>query len=151
MTRLVTIAEAGPEDLDEIAPLFDAYRVFYEQGSDPERARLFLDERLTRGESVIFLARRSGAGVGFVQMYPSFSSVWTNRVWILNDLFVDASARRSGVAEALLEHAADWARKQGALGLVLETADDNEPASALYEKLGWVLQTEYKNYQLELG
>ena len=149
MAGSLIVDRAGPDDLEVIVPLFDAYRVFYGQESDQDRARAYLAARFVESDSVIFLARRDGVAAGFIQMYPSFSSVRTSRIWILNDLFVDASARRSGAAQALMEFATDWARESGALGLVLETAADNEPASTLYEKLGWKLQSDFKTYQLE--
>ena len=61
-------------DLDLIVPLFDAYRQFYRQPSDPDRARRFLKERFEHNQSVIFLAFADGAAIGFTQLYPSFSS-----------------------------------------------------------------------------
>ena len=149
--RTVTIVEAGPDHLDALVPLFDAYRVFYEQPSDLERARTFLTARIRQGESTLFLARLDGDPAGFVQLYPSFSSVSTARIWILNDLYVAAFARRSGVARSLLEHAATWAAEDGAIELALETLIDNEPAKALYESLGWKMATEYDRYQLDLA
>ena len=66
-----------------------------------------------------------------------YSSVRTARTWILNDLFVAESARRSGAARALLDAAAEFAREQGAGGISLETTRDNGPARALYRKAGW--------------
>jgi GNAT superfamily N-acetyltransferase len=66
-----------------------------------------------------------------------FSSVRTARLWILNDLFVAADARRQGVARELLEAAAQLARDDGAAGLMLETSRDNQPARALYIAAGW--------------
>ena len=97
------ISRAGPADLDALAVLFDAYRQFYGQPSDVPRARDWLRSRLRVGESVVLLARRGGAMLGFVQLYPMFSSVRTAKTWILNDLYVDANARRGGIARSLLE------------------------------------------------
>ena len=131
-TRVATLA-----DLDAIAPLFDAYRQFYSQPADLARARDYLRERMTLGESVVLLAQRDGEWVGFTQLYPVFSSVRTARTWLLNDLFVTESARRHGVARALLDAAAAFAREQGAAGLMLETMADNAPARALYRAAGW--------------
>ncbi|HEY1138938.1 MAG TPA: GNAT family N-acetyltransferase [Lysobacter sp.] len=133
----VTIRRATTEDLDAIAPLFDAYRRFYEQPGDLQRARHFLHERLQRGESAILLAELDGRAAGFTQLYPMFSSVRTARIWILNDLYIDESARRHGVGKALLDAAAQFAKEQGAAGLVLETTRDNEAARALYRAAGW--------------
>ena len=70
--------------------------------------------------------------------------------WLLNDLFVAPGSRRSGVGRALLEHARLFAEENGAAGLMLETAVDNIPAQALYESLGWVRETKFYTYNLEL-
>src|SRR4249919_4286203 len=133
----LSIRRADPDDIDQLAPLFDAYRRFYQQSGDLTRARDFLRERLQRDESVILLAAQDGAAVGFTQLYPMFSSVRTARIWILNDLYVAEPARRSGVANALLTGAARFAREQGAAGLMLETMRDNTAARALYRAAGW--------------
>lgn len=136
----VIVREAGLEDVGRLAPLFDGYRQFYRQPADPEGARRFLAERLGAGESRIFLAEtEDGWPLGFVQLFPSFSSVSMRRLWILNDLFVAPDARRSGVARALMNRARDLAVETGAKGLILETESHNAPARRLYEGLGWAL------------
>ena len=134
---MTDIRRATLDDLDLVAPLFDGYRRYYGQASDLPRAKAFLRERLERNESAILLAMRDGQAAGFTQLYPMFSSVRTARLWILNDLFVVENARRSGVARALLDAAAAFAREQGAAGLMLETMRDNAPARALYRAAGW--------------
>ena len=74
---------------------FDAYRQFYGRASDLSGAHAFLRERFDHGESVVFLAFDAGGqGVGFTQLYPSFSSTAMARIFVLNDLFVCASARQ---------------------------------------------------------
>lgn len=133
----ISISRAGPADLDALAALFDGYRQFYGQASDVALARQWLRERLRFGESTVLVAKREGATVGFVQLYPMFSSVRTAKTWILNDLYVDAGARRRGVARALLDAAAAFARADGAAGIALETAQDNAAARALYRAAGW--------------
>ena len=145
-----TIARATRDDLNALVPLFDAYRVFYRQPSDPERARSFLGERLENLESVIFLARDGGEALGFVQLYPGFSSVSARRVWILNDLYVTAGARRRGIARALAQVAQAYARGTGAVRVTLATALDNTSAQALYESMGYVRETAMLEYALEL-
>jgi ribosomal protein S18 acetylase RimI-like enzyme len=132
-----SIRRAGKDDVDQLAPLFDAYRQFYRQPGDLPRARDFLRERLRRNESVILLATQGDAVVGFTQLYPMFSSVRTARIWILNDLYVAEPARRSGAARGLLDAAARFAREEGAARLMLETGRDNGPARALYRAAGW--------------
>lgn len=133
----IAITRAGPADLDALAALFDAYRQFYGQPADVPRARQWLRERLRFGESVVLVAKRGGTTVGFAQLYPMFSSVRTAKTWVLNDLYVDAAARRCGVARSLLDAAADFARKDGAAGISLETMADNDAARATYRAAGW--------------
>jgi GNAT superfamily N-acetyltransferase len=145
------IKRATVSDLDDAAPLFDAYRQFYGQRSDVPAARAFLDERLRRDESVIFLALAGddgGEALGFTQLYPSFSSVSLKRLWILNDLFVGPGVRRGGVGRRLLERAREWAIETEAKGLVLATAVTNSTAQALYESCGWRRDDEFQHYYL---
>ncbi|MET0580528.1 MAG: GNAT family N-acetyltransferase [Pseudoxanthomonas sp.] len=131
------IRRANVEDADAVAPLFDLYRSFYQQPSDLALARRFIGERLQREQSVILLAELDRKPVAFTQLFPSFSSVRAGRSWILNDLYVHACARRKGIARALLDAAADFARIDGAIRLELETDPDNRSAQSLYRHMGW--------------
>jgi len=145
----MNIFRANREHLDQLAGLFDQYRVFYEQASDFEACRNFLAERLERDQSVIFAAQaEEGELVGFTQLYPSFCSVELKPMVYLYDLFVDPGARRSGVARALMEAARQYAQAHGAERLQLETAITNTPAQGLYEDLGWQKDTEFFTYHL---
>ncbi|MDO1528062.1 GNAT family N-acetyltransferase [Fulvimonas sp. R45] len=145
------IRQAGIHDLDALAPLFDGYRRFYGQPSDPARARDFLAARFRHHESLILLAHDAqGAGLGFTQLYPLFSSVRMVRTYLLNDLFVAEAARRQGVAKALVEAAMAHAKALGAASLSLSTAHDNHAAQALYESLGWQRDTQFREYAVTL-
>src|SRR5579862_4224420 len=137
----IVIRQATTLDLDILVPLFDAYRQFYRQSSDVERARHFLRERLELNQSVILLAFDGATSIGFTQLYPSFSSRAMARIFILNDLFVAPEFRRRGVGAALLTAAADYGRSNGALRLVLSTEIANTTAQMLYEKMGWKRDT----------
>lgn len=149
---MIATHRATLDDLDALVPLFDGYRTFYSQTPDTEISRAFLDARLRRDESVIFLARLDdGAAAGFTQLYPLFSSVSAARVWVLNDLFVAAGARRRGVANALLDAATAFARDDGAIRLELETTPDNASAQALYRSAGWQLFDETLRFRLPLA
>jgi len=145
------VRRAGLADLDALVPLFDAYRRFYRQSGDPVGARRFLDERLTRGESAVFLAYGDGRAMGFTQLYPSFSSGAMAKIVVLNDLFVEPAYRRNGVAAALMDAAVRYAREAGAIRLTLSTELANAPAQALYEKLGWKRDTSFCVYQFPLA
>lgn len=144
----LVIRPATAGDLDTLVPLFDGYRRFYQQPSDPPLARAFLADRLERLDTVLFLAELGGVAVGFTHLFPIFSSTRCARLWLLNDLFVAAGARKHGVARALLRAAETHARSTGACGLELATAHSNTPAQRLYESLGWQLDRTYRHYEL---
>ncbi|MEK6154347.1 GNAT family N-acetyltransferase [Flavobacteriaceae bacterium 3-367] len=133
---MLKIRKASQDDLPQLAPLFDLYRIFYGQESNSPAARAFLTERITKGESVIFLAELHGETVGFTQLYKTFSSVSLEAVFILNDLYVSKSHRGKRIGEALLNRAQAYCSEKNFKGLALETAVDN-PAQKLYERLGW--------------
>ena len=145
------LLRADASSLDQVAGLFDAYRGFYGQPANLPQSRQFLAERLARDESVIFYAQdESGQALGFVQLYPSFSSIDANRTWLLSDLFTASQARGRGVGTLLMNAARDFALATGAKGLVLETATDNHTAQRLYESLGYVRDPGYYTYCLDL-
>jgi len=145
----ITVRQATIHDLDLVAPLFDAYRVFYRQPSDIGAATRFLRERFQHHQSAVMLAvDEEGEGAGFVQLYPFFTSVRMGRLYVLNDLFVAPGARRRGVAAALMHEATDYARAVGAMGMTLTTAHTNSEAQRLYESLGWKRDEEFREYAI---
>ncbi|WP_395701426.1 GNAT family N-acetyltransferase [Aquabacterium sp.] len=133
----VVVRQAVLEDLDDLVPLFDAYRVFHGQHSDPAAAHAFLLARFDHLESVIFVARRDRQAVGFTQLFPAFSSLALKRTLILNDMYVDEQVRGQGVGRALLEQATAHARRIGALRMVLTAQATNTQARKVYEANGW--------------
>ncbi len=150
MTTLTT-RHATPDDLDALAPLFDAYRRFYEQPGDVALASAYLHARMERGESTILVAEADGQLLGFCQLYPTWCSVAAARIFVLYDLFVDAGVRRGGIGRALMLAAQDFGRAAGAARLDLTTAHSNTRAQALYESLGWQRDDVYRTYTLSLA
>lgn len=142
----LTVRKAIAADLDQLAPLFDAYRRFYDKPADLEGARKFLSDRIVRAESVIFVAEDRGLLAGFVQMYPLFSSTRMKPLWLFNDLFVHPDHRGRGISVMLTDAAKELCRTSGSCGMMLETARDNFIANELYRKTGWELDVEHNFY-----
>lgn len=133
-------------DLEEVSSLFDLYRQFYEKPSDLDASRDFIKERMQRNESVIFVAEKDGRLLGFTQLYPLFSSTTMKKQWVLNDLYVRMSDRKSGAGEGLMRAAMDFGLRDGSRGLSLQTAVTNKNAQSLYEKLGWKKNETFLTY-----
>jgi len=141
------IRKAFPVDLPALSKLFDAYRVFYEKYSDLSGAEIFLKERLDKEDSAIFAAESTvGDLVGFTQLYPLFSSTRMQKLWLLNDLFINPDFRGKGISILLIEAAKTLCRETNSCGLVLETAKTNIIGNALYPKTGFQLDTEHNYY-----
>ena len=147
------IVQATLEHLDLLTPLFVRYREFYGERPFSDSSRKFLETRLKRDESVIYLALADDDDklLGFCQLYPSYSSLSLKRVWILNDIFVAEDARRQLVADRLLQTAKKMAKQTQAVRMRVATSRDNEVAQKVYESIGFVEDEQFKNYVLPIN
>lgn len=144
------LVQATEEHLEVVSSLFDQYRQFYLQDKNLMAARRFIKQRLENNDSIIFLAMDDEhKGMGFTQLFPSFSSVGMQRTYILNDLFVAPEYRKQGVAKALMNTAKGFATKNEAMAIKLATAKSNIAAKALYEELGYSLIDSFDYYTIK--
>ena len=95
-------------------------------------------ERATRAaggnREAVFVAEEPADWLGMVGAYtPRDTSVRH-----AYGLWVDQSVRRQGLARALMDTVVEWARTAGAAAVTLWVARSNEPAIALYRRLGFV-------------
>jgi ribosomal protein S18 acetylase RimI-like enzyme len=153
----LAIRKASTHDIEQLAKLFDAYRQFYEQVPDYDLAKRFIEDRVNKQDSIIYVAEsfvnesivdgtQSQNLVGFCQLYPTFCSLIAAPICILYDLFVDASARKTGIGKALMLAAHEYAENNGYARLDLTTAKTNLAAQSLYESLGWVRDEVFYSY-----
>lgn len=158
-TSAIQVVHAEMADLDRLLPAFGAYREFYGLPAALHECRYFLFNRLMNEDSLILLAEDPAENpenpdnpvmLGFAQLYPTFSSLALNQVWILNDLYILPEARRRGVATRLIGYARDFLGERGDQAIVLETAPDNAAAKALYEGLGFSKDDAFDRYSLTL-
>jgi ribosomal protein S18 acetylase RimI-like enzyme len=88
----------------------------------------------TTPDSTVLVAWLGERAVGHMVL----STHWNGFAHV-DELAVDASARRHGVARALLEVAQFWSRKRDLPGIMLETQNNNLAACKLYERCGYVV------------
>lgn len=139
--------KAAIQDLPQLAELFDQYRVFYHKDSDIPAAENFLKERIKNKDSEIFVAEENGNLVGFVQLYPIFSSTRMKRYWLLNDLYVNENHRGKGYSKELIEEAKQLAKSTDACGVLLETGKSNDIGNQLYPACGFELYDSVNFYE----
>jgi ribosomal protein S18 acetylase RimI-like enzyme len=133
-------------DLPVVVELFNGYLDFYEVPDDRSDVASFIRDRIERDESIILLARLGADAVGFVQVYPTFSSVARAPIWILNDLFVHPQHRKCGAGRALMRAVEERAISAGAARVLLSTDETNSQAQALYESEGYVTGHPVRHY-----
>ena len=138
-------------NLNDLAFLFDRYRVFYCQASNIDAATSFIQARLQQQDAIIFLATENKQPVGYTQLFPSWSSVSIQRVWILNDLFVLPEYRNRGIARALMNKAKEHAVYTNAVRIVLATEVTNKVGQKLYESMGYSLFDDFYHYVLKIA
>jgi ribosomal protein S18 acetylase RimI-like enzyme len=147
------IIRATANDLPFILPLFDGYRQFYEKPSNLEASGNYLKERISKNESAIFVAideiNGQRVGVGFTQLYITFSSVTLNKFWVLHDLYVREDYRKQGVAKMLINQSKELALENAPIGLVIESRISNQSAQHLFDSVGFIKEGEHYFYFLE--
>ena len=145
------ITRADVTHAHDVAVLFNEYRQFYDCQDDLAAAEQFICSRLVDESSVIFIAKdNQGLGLGFIQMYPSFSSLRLAPILILNDVYVTQHARCVGIGRALVLQAVCYAKTHKMSYLMLETQQKNQRAQGLYEGLGFVRNQDFYIYELEI-
>jgi ribosomal protein S18 acetylase RimI-like enzyme len=134
---------AKAEDIDYVSALIAAFRSWW--GKDEptlEQIRattaLLIDDPNTE-----FLLAAPGDGTspaGVCQLRYRLS-VWTGAddCW-LEDLYVDDSARGTGLGRALVNAALERARARGCRRMELDVNESNTDAIAFYERLGFTTE-----------
>jgi GNAT superfamily N-acetyltransferase len=152
MPAEVNIAPITDGEFAELLPLIAAYQRFYEVKTiNDARNRAFFRRFLAPSEDGLLLGARSEEGrlVGYACLYWHFSSLEACESVLMNDLFVDESARGRGVGRALIEAAAAVAREREVPFVEWSTAPDNETAQRLYNSTG-AERTEWFSYELRV-
>lgn len=126
-----------PEDRPAWMQLWSAYLRFYRAAVDADTTEETFGRLCERRDGLFGLAGVTGDGemVGFANcvVHPS---TWARAPYCyLEDLFVDRSARGSGIARELIEGVYAEADRIGAARVYWETQEFNSAARSLYDSL----------------
>ena len=97
------------DDLDALATLFNGYRMCLGKESNLSDCRSFIQARLFENDSVIFIAFKANVPVGFIQLFPSYSTILLKPLWYFDDLYVADEYRGTGIGTDLVAKAKELA------------------------------------------
>lgn len=133
-----TVDRLGPDDIfgmQEANALFA--RVFGEEGyHGPAPGEDHLRRCLEDEKFIALVARKGDRMIGALAGYELVKYEAERREFYIYDLAVVEDHRRQGVATALIEYLKSVARSRGAWVIFVQADPPDEPAVALYEKLG---------------
>ena len=148
------IETAADADLPELLPLMRGYCDFYEVDPTSEELLAMSRELIAdpQKEGLQLIARaKDGRAVGFATIFWTWSTLSASRIGVMNDIFVAAEARGSGVAEQLIETCAERCRERGVTQLDWTTAHDNVRAQTLYDRVGAQRDARWLDYSLAVS
>ena len=145
------IIKANVNHIKQVGELFDLYRQFYKYVSNINESTDYISERMKNNESIIFFAtNKQKEAMGFVQLYETFGSLDLGKIIILYDLYVKKDHRKNKIGRQLMLKSHEYAKKINAKRIQLSTATDNFIGQSLYESLGFVKDTDFYTYDLEI-
>lgn len=105
-------------------------------------------EEIGGGDTRYRLALRDGEIVGYCMMGSLSMPVDDANGLEVHRLYVDESVKGAGVARALMDDAAAWARGRGASALYLSVWENNERAQRFYRRYGF---NDYSEWTFMVG
>jgi ribosomal protein S18 acetylase RimI-like enzyme len=118
---------------------FDRDRFMAPRANVEQGYAWFLGTQLDGKDAFVAVAESDGEIVGYVYagLEPESWKELRAAAGFIHDLVVDERARRAGVGTELVEAAADWLESRGAARVMLWSAQKNEPAQRLFERMGF--------------
>jgi ribosomal protein S18 acetylase RimI-like enzyme len=147
----LTIRPAIAQDHEAVCQILEEVDVLhrhelphiFRKPDGPARELTYFLQLLADADHALFLAEEGDEPIGFthasVRDTPSIPLLVPRRIAFVDDVVVKSGHRRAGVGRALMEHAHQWARAQGASEVQLSVYSFNQPAIDFYRALGYTI------------
>jgi ribosomal protein S18 acetylase RimI-like enzyme len=134
----VRVWRAAPEEAPAVAALLAGFRdhLGYD-GPDDASILASVERIIVRDDAEYLLATADDRPQGVAQVRYRWGVWWDAEDCWLEDLYVDAEARGTGLGRALVEAVLDRARRRGCRRVELDVNSENPAAFALYRSLGF--------------
>ncbi len=146
----MTLVPAQLTHVQAIVPIMEEYRKFCGFDSQEKETQAFITHLIKDNKSVMLLVieAQSQQVMGFVNLYPSYSTLALKPIWLLNDLAVSSQFRGRGLAKTLMNGALEFAKESGAIRIEFKTEVTNTRAQALYNSLGFSIDEDNVYYRV---
>ena len=145
---MLAITRLEPSDRTTWEVLFRAYMDFYKRTLAQAMYDRAWNEFRKDTRMHALSAKLDGRLVGITH-FLIHANTSSDDVCYLQDLFTDPEVRGKGVARALIEAVADWARARGCPRLYWQTQASNATARLLYDKVA--VNRGFIRYDIDLG
>lgn len=98
-------------------------------------------ERLSKEDNGVFVSETDGVVNGYV--FCDILTEGCGMTLYVDDLCVDPSARRQGIASKLMDRAKEYAKEKNCRMIMLNVWEFNESALDFYEKYGFTTRTRH--------
>jgi GNAT superfamily N-acetyltransferase len=147
---VTTIRRAVLADVENLVPLFDAYREFFAGGA-PTGSQEFLRERLSKADATFFMSFDGETATGFLTLYPLFSSWYATTIWFLSDLYVVPEHRNQKLGRNLVAAARDFAKERSSRSIMVEIPHREPHLIHFYESLGFERDKDFNLYRFYIA
>ena len=142
--------------LVDIARLHHAGRPDVFSDAGPKHDEADVRRMILSGEERIAVAadgdgRVLGYAIAVIRDVPADGLIMPRRIYYIDDLCVDAKARRGGIGRALLAYCRREAAELGCTGVELNVWACNRDAVAFYEKCGMTVQRQIMEIAPDAG
>ena len=144
-----SISPISDTDLQDVVALVHEFAEFEDLSAYCEvtverlRGAMFGETPFLEG----LVARDGNTAIGYCLYFPNFSSFRGQCGFYLDDIYVTAAHRGSGVGNAMLKEVAATAARRGYERIDFLVLDWNEPAHAFYKKLGAVADPAERHFK----
>jgi ribosomal protein S18 acetylase RimI-like enzyme len=144
MVKKLLVQSVSEKYIDQSVNVVEEYRKFCGFNVSTKGTKDFFKNIHKENKAATLIAiSEEDEVMGFVNLYPSYSTLSLRKIWILNDLGVSSKFRRLGVAQALIKKSIEFAKETDAIRIELKTAKNNLNAQMLYSEIGF--QTDKDN------
>ncbi|KIL40723.1 GCN5 family acetyltransferase [Gordoniibacillus kamchatkensis] len=145
----IIIRNAEPKDINSLTELMHEYIVGFYRKPWPlaEKVHQLIQTLLEKQWGIQFVAEQDHKLVGFATLYFTFSTMKSEKITVMNDLFLIEKFRDSEVESQLFLKCQNYTKEHGYAHMTWVTGSDNKRAQRFFENMG-ASSIDWVNYSI---